>query len=346
MIAPPTNPLHDPEHFLALGLQLAQSKAGALALSLADRATALHRDDPLWQALASAVRRAEIPDFHVRMLHDQRRNAAYRQAIERFAPGRRVLDIGTGSGLLAMMAARAGAERVYACEENAMLAAAARKVIAANGLADRITVFDRHSGTLDRMRDLDGGVDLVVSEIFSHCVVGEGVLESLAHARAHLAAPGAIFLPERASILVALADFPPLVESVDTVEGFDLSAFSPHLQVKRHVWPDHPALALRSAPAHQFLFDFGAGDPPLTAAKTCELVSSGGMISGLAQWLHLHFADDISYENRPGSAPDLHWAINLTPAERHESAPGAAYTAGGWYSRATLINWCQPAGQD
>ena len=341
------DPLQDPAQFLTLGLQLAQSKAGALALSLADRASALHGGDPLWDALAANVRRAQVPDFHGRMLHDHLRNAAYRRAIERFAPGRRVLDIGTGSGLLAMMAARAGAERVYACEENAMLAAAARAVIAANGLADRITVFDRHSGRLDRMRDLDGGVDLVVSEIFSECVIGEGVLESLAHARAQLTAPGAIFLPERASIMAALADFPPLAQRVDEVEGFDLRGFTPHLQAKRHLWPDDPALILRSAPLRQFVFDFGAGDPPLSAAHTGELVSTGGMIGGLAQWLHLHFADDITYENRPGSAPDLHWAIKLHPcAAPHESAPGAVYTAGGWYSDTTLIGWCQPVGSN
>lgn len=342
----PTDPLGNPAHFLALGLDLAGSKAGGLALSLAERAAALHPDDPLWQGIAAVVQQAGIPEFHGRMLHDQRRNAAYRKAIERFAPGRRVLDIGTGSGLLAMMAARAGAAQVYACEENAMLAAAARTVIAANGLADRIRVFDRHSGKLDRMRDLDGGVDLVVSEVFSHCVVGEGVLESLAHARAHLTAPGAIFLPERASVAVALADFPPLVESVGMVEGFDVSAFSPHLYTRRSLFPDDPNLTLRSAPARPFVLDFAAGDPPDSDVSSLELVSTGGMVSGLAQWLHLHFADDIAYENLPGSAPDLHWAINLIPCEQRISQPGDRYAAGSWYSRSTLINWCNLLRED
>jgi type II protein arginine methyltransferase len=181
------NPLSDPARFLELGQQLAADKAGGLAIALVERALAVHGDDPLWQALADAVLRHEVPTLHARMLRDGLRNAAYRAAIERYAPGRKVLDIGTGSGLLAMMAARAGAAKVYACEANAMLAAAARTVIAANGLADRITVFDRHSGKLDRMRDLNGGVDLVVSEVFSDCLVGEGVLETLAHARSELA---------------------------------------------------------------------------------------------------------------------------------------------------------------
>lgn len=340
------DPLNDPAHFLSLGLELAGGKAGALALSLAERARALHAHDPLWQALAAAVQRTGVPEFHARMLHDRGRNAAYRTAIERFAPGRRVLDIGTGSGLLAMMAARAGADHVYACEENTMLAASARAVIAANGLADRITLFDRHSGKLDRVRDLDGGVDLVISEVFSHCLVGEGVLESLAHARAQLAAPGAIFLPEQASVMVALAEFPLMTASIGMVEGFDLSGFSPHLNPRTYVFPDDPGLALRSEPACVLQFDFGEGAPPETGSSACQLISTGGVVTGLAQWLHLRFASDITYENRPGSEADLHWAINLAACEARQSLPGELYSAGSWYSQTTLVNWCRHLGSD
>lgn len=336
------DPLDDPAQFLALGLRLAGSRAGSLALSLTERALARHGDDPQWRALADAIRKAEVPDFHVRMLRDGLRNAAYRAAIERFAPGRSLLDIGTGSGLLAMMAARAGARQVYACEENAMLAASARAVIAANGLADRITVFDRHSATLDRNRDLGGGVDLVVSEVFCHTMVGEGVLASLAHARAELARPDALFLPKHASIEVALAAFTPLVERVGPVDGFDLSAFAGHLHAVRHCAADDPALALRSAQASLFGFDFAERDPAQSGTAQVSLASTGGEVSGLAHWLRLTFADDIIYENRPGSAADLHWRIGLAPTAPLTTLPGARYLAGGTYVADTLTMWCAP----
>jgi protein arginine N-methyltransferase 7 len=340
--SPPPGPLHDPAQFLAGGLELSGSRAGGLTLPLVARALERHGADPAWQAVAAAIRQAEVPDFHVRMLRDDLRNAAYRAAIERFAPGRSMLDIGTGSGLLAMMAARAGAAQVYACEANPMLAASARAVIAANGLSDRITVFDCHSGKLDRNRDLGGGVDLVVSEVFCHTLIGEGVLASLAHARAELTQPGALFLPARASIEVALAEFPPFVESVGLVEGFDLSAFAGHLNVARHLPAEDPALALRSAPATLFAFDFAAGDPAERGTAQLALASIGGVVSGLAQWLRLTFADDIIYENRPGSTENLHWRISLAPTDARETMPGERYLAGGTYAADTLVTWCAP----
>ena len=340
----PGSPVNDPVRFLELGLQLAAGKTGGLARALAERALARHGDDPLWQALAAEVLRCEVPDYHVRMLRDGMRNTAYRAAIERFAPGRVVLDIGTGSGLLAMMAARAGAAQVYACEANAMLAAAARAVIAANGLADRITVFDRHSTALDRIRDLGGGVDLVVSEVFCATLIGEGVLGTLTHAREELAQPGALFLPERASIIAALADIPLPAKSVGPVEGYDLGAFAPHLHAARHCLPEHPALALRSAPAELFAFDFAKGALPPTGQAETQLTSTGGQVSGLAQWLRLTFAKDIAYENRPGSAPDLHWVIGLAPCPPHDAAPGARFRAGAAYAADTLALWCAPEG--
>ena len=341
----PAAALDDPAQCLALGLQLATSRAGGLALALVERALARHGDDPVWQAVARTVCTADVPEFHHRMLRDSLRNAAYRAAIDRLVPGKTVLDIGTGSGLLAMMAARAGAAQVYACEANPMLAASARTIIAANGLADRIRVFDCHSSQLDAARDLDGGVDVVVSEIFGEGVIGEGVLSSLAHARSALAGPGAVFLPELASIRVALAEFAPLQQEAGPVEGFDLAGFAPHVPGRRYVYADDPALVLRSAPEALLTFDFGSGNPPERGSAACDLVSSGGPVSGLAQWLHLTFAEDITYENRPGSAPDLHWVINLAPCPPRETRAGERFRAGLTYADDHLALWCAPEGQ-
>lgn len=59
-----------------------------------------------------------------------------------------VLDIGCGTGLLSLQAARAGAQRVYACEMFAGWAEIATKNVIANGYQDVIKVFNKHSSTL------------------------------------------------------------------------------------------------------------------------------------------------------------------------------------------------------
>lgn len=60
-----------------------------------------------------------VDQWHYRMLNDKERNVAYDHAIRRalmLRPGAVVLDIGGGTGLLSMFAARAGARHVYCCE--------------------------------------------------------------------------------------------------------------------------------------------------------------------------------------------------------------------------------------
>lgn len=59
-----------------------------------------------------------------------------------------VLDIGCGTGLLSLQAARAGAEHVYACEMFSGWAEIATKNVKENGFESVITVFNKHSSSL------------------------------------------------------------------------------------------------------------------------------------------------------------------------------------------------------
>ena len=133
-----------------------------------------------------------------------------------------------------------------------------------------------------------------------------------------------------------------MAESIGTVEGFDLGTFAPHLHAVRYLSPEDPALILRSASASLFAFHFATGDLASSGIASVALSSTGGRVSGAAQWLRLTFADDIIYENRPGSAADLHWVINLAPCEAHDTAPGAPFRAGAAYAADTLALWCAP----
>ena len=81
--------------------------------------------------------------IHEEMLKDSVRTRAYQRAIEdnpHDFEGKVVLDIGCGTGILSIFAARAGAKHVYAIE-NAEIALFAAEIIKKNGFEDKITVI-------------------------------------------------------------------------------------------------------------------------------------------------------------------------------------------------------------
>jgi Ribosomal protein L11 methyltransferase (PrmA) len=127
------------------------------------------------------------PVEHARMLHDDRRTsdyiAALRQAVR---PGDIVLDIGTGSGVLAIAAARAGARHVYAVEASD-IADVAERVFAANGVQGRVTLIRGWS----REIELPEPADLLVAEVIGNEPLEEEILETTLDARRRLLKPNA-----------------------------------------------------------------------------------------------------------------------------------------------------------
>jgi predicted nicotinamide N-methyase len=177
--------------------------------------------------LDSALMNA-VPTWHFAMMNDAPRNAAYDEAIRRVVPGRSVLDIGTGAGLLAMMAARAGAKSVTSCEQTPWIAAKAREVVAANGLADRIKLIAKHSSELKIGTDLSERAEVLVTEVFGTSAINELVIPTVAHAHAQLLRPGATVVPRAASVRAYLAGGPALEGYffVDRAAGFTIAPFN------------------------------------------------------------------------------------------------------------------------
>src|SRR5215217_2276682 len=90
-----------------------------------------------------------VPRWHFEMLNDEKRNETFRRALTNaITPETIVLDIGSGTGLLAMMAARAGAKETVTCEMVPLLAELARDIVVLNGLSDRIVTLDMKSTSL------------------------------------------------------------------------------------------------------------------------------------------------------------------------------------------------------
>jgi len=135
-------------------------------------------------------------DFHYRMLSDSARVDAYRRAISTVArPGLHAVEIGTGTGILAVLAAQAGA-RVTAIERFPVLGIA-RAVARQSGVSERIQFVRGRSDLVE----LDEPGDLLITEIVGNRILNEGLLETTLDARRRLLRPGAQLVPRAIEIL-------------------------------------------------------------------------------------------------------------------------------------------------
>lgn len=343
----PKSSLSDyPAQLLSMGKRLMASGRAGEAAGLAAKAVAERPGDHLIRAIAEAISIQGVPKFHLSMLHDQPRNRAYRLGIEAAAQGRTILDIGTGSGLLAMMAARAGAAHVYACEQDIRLAQTARDIIAKNGLSDRITVLHTNSNNLDRNNDLGGGVDLVISEIFDSDLLSEGVLATLRDARQRLCLSGAKFLPGKASIRGALVETEGSSgngadEMFGDIEGFDISLFQRHLRRHRSYESGDPRLRLLSDPADLFSFDFST-DIAIESRADISCISHGGQVTGILQWIAFETGAGQHYENAPQVGTRSHWGLRHYALEAPlVTRPGDELTIRCWRDDSSMFCWIE-----
>ena len=283
---------------------------------------------------------ARVERWHFAMVNDHRRNDAYeaaiRTAVARAGQGVRVLDIGSGSGLLGLMAARAGAEGVTGVERVGALAECARAVAAANSLDGRVQVVHAES-TEVAPEALAGGcrADLLVSEILDDGLLGEHVLPSVADARARLLAPGAPVIPSAATVwAVAIECRPggePLVAPAacspqqPPLSGLDLGPYS---ELFRAEPGSYASIRLDRVPhvertgafkALDFDFEGPLTDPPGAGAKGVEggvaaaaarfrrsrevnvPVTRAGPVNAVAFWFTLH----LLRPEGPDEASDL-----------------------------------------
>ncbi len=166
--------------------------------------------------------------IHRLMVGDHARTDAFRRALEAVVgPGTRVLDIGCGTGILSLFAARAGAEAVDAVD-NAQILEFARTLAVDNG-HDEVIRF--HGGDVDAL-DLDGPYDVIVSEWLGHFAVTEHMYAPVFRARDRLLADDGVMIPAAVELWLAPVEEPHLhVRSgpgawARPVHGFDFRSLA------------------------------------------------------------------------------------------------------------------------
>ena len=314
---------------------------GARARALCARALQMSKDDGEVAAIAAEVLSADVASWYYRMVRDTRRHSAYERALGKaLSAGGRVLDIGAGTGLFAMMAARAGADQVVACEMNSAVAEAARDVVAKNGLQDRVTIVEKASTELAVGVDLEGPADVLIWDNLSHSLIGGGALATLEDAQRRLVKPGAKLLPARGAIKAAFAEDLKLDHRrMHAVGGFDLSPFNRFAQPFYTLRCDSEDLEIRSTATTLFDFDFQSGGPFPAQRATAEVIGNGGVANGVVQWLELELDEDERYDTAPGRSAQAFALLFHPMAEPVEVTKAKVFSICASHDRQRLWIW-------
>lgn len=164
--------------------------------------------------------------IHEEMIKDKVRTGSYKKAIDDNAEifkGKIVLDIGCGTGILSIFAAKAGAKHVYGIEF-ADIADYAKEIVKENNLSDKITIIKA------KVEDVDlpvKKVDIIISEWMGYFLIYESMLDTVLYARDKWLDKNGYILPDRARIFLASIEDGEYrynkVDSWSNVYGFDMS---------------------------------------------------------------------------------------------------------------------------
>jgi hypothetical protein len=249
-------------------------------------------------AAANLAGYGELMGFHRHLLDDARRSEAFLEAVARVVkPGDVVADLGTGSGILAMAASRAGASRVYAIDHSSIILTA-RALAARNGFGDRIEfIADDSRRFFPATR-----VDVVVSECFGFMGAGGTMLPAVSDLIRRCLRQGGKVIPQGLRVYMAPVESQLHFDYVNCWEsryGFDFSAAQEMASNNLYVALFDPSdmLADPSVMASiDFLRDLPDGN--LSGRMTFRARRSG-LLHGFCGWFDAQLCPDIELSTSP-----------------------------------------------
>jgi protein arginine N-methyltransferase 1 len=238
------------------------------------------------------------------MIADAVRMDAYAAALERVVrPGCVVLDIGTGAGMMALLACRLGARRVYAVDpgDSIHLARAAARD---SGMADRIEFFQ----DLSTRVELPERADVVVSDLRGVLPPFEQHVASIADARDRLLAPGGVLVPRTDTLFAAPVEAEEDHRKItapwdEHARGFDLRAAR---RATLNSWSRARTLPdqLLAEGRPWAVMDYATVRDPDVRGTVEWTASRAGTVHGVAAWFVAELAEGIGFGTGP-EAPEI-----------------------------------------
>ena len=215
-------------------------------------------------------------------------------------PGDVVLEVGTGTGVLAVLAARAGARRVYAVERTG-LADIAKAVARENGVASRVRILEGDA----RAVRLPERADLLITETIGHLGLEEGLAAIVRDARRRHLKPQARVLPRRVRLLVAPVSLPAFSREVlvpwQRLKSLGESGVAPAgRRIYKIRWPEAGCLGCPLA-IWDLSLEGAEGPPPRLAGTVTFRGLRTGSLSGFAACFEAELAPGVILSSREGT---------------------------------------------
>ena len=237
------------------------------------------------------------------MVSDRLRTQAYARALEHaIRPGSTVLDIGTGTGILALLACRFGAGKVFAVEPSESIEVA-KELAHANGFGNRIEFFRAMSTAID----LPHRVDVVACDLHGILPHFQHSLPAIIDARNRHLRPSGILIPAgdvlRAAPVEATMQFAELTaEWQCDAYGFDLEAANRLIMNSFHR-AKCTADDLLAAPATVGTLDYSTVEDPTFTGSATFTAQRDAVAHGWAVWFDCRLAEGVEISNAPGMPP-------------------------------------------
>ena len=245
------------------------------------------------------------------MIRDQVRTTAFNQALRAAVrPGAVVVDIGTGPGIMAVLACQLGASRVFAIEPDPVIQVA-REVAASNNCADKIEFFE----TLSTRVELPVRADVIVSDMRGVLPLLGHHIPAIADARTRFLVPGGTLIARKDTIWAAPVEAP---ESfAELVDRWDRNTLDQDLSparrraLSRSRQKGVSAGQLLAPPQLWATLDYATVETPDVRSRLNWTIERDGMGYGILAWFDMDLADGISFSNGPGAREAIYGSMFL-----------------------------------
>jgi protein arginine N-methyltransferase 1 len=249
------------------------------------------------------------------MIADRLRLDAYAQALRQAVrPGSVVVDIGTGTGIFALLACQFGARKVYAIEPSDAIQVA-REIAVANGYGQRIEFMQNLSTEIT----LPERADVIISDLRGVFPLFKHHIPAIADARQRLLAPGGVMIPQRDTLWAAVVEAPELYSRL--VAPWDENSYGLDMQPARQIVTNTWCKG-RVAPEQLLVepkcwatLDYTMVDSPHVGAHVTWTVARAGTAHGFLLWFDATLTDGVHFSNTPGE-PELIYGSTFVPLSR------------------------------